>query len=66
MPEEEMGMELEELVSSDDLELLRAEADRRGMTLAEMAKHGIQTEFTRRTKPRSMQGTIQAFRRRTD
>lgn len=65
MPNEENeGMELMDLVDDEDLELLMREAKRRGMTLAEMAKHGIQQELTKRTMPKSMTGTLQAFRRR--
>lgn len=64
MPNECDGMELEGLVDGDELELLMREAKKRGMTLAELAKYGIQQEMARRTMPKSMQGTIQAFRRK--
>lgn len=63
MPEEQ-GMELGELLDPGELKLLEAEAAKRGMTPAELAKIGIQQELTRRTRPRAMSGTIQAFRRR--
>ncbi len=63
MPEEK-GMELGELLDPDEIRLLEAEAARRGMTLAELAKLGIQQELTRRTRPRAMTGTVQAFRRK--
>ncbi|WP_296257694.1 MULTISPECIES: hypothetical protein [unclassified Pseudomonas] len=63
MPEEK-GMELGELLDPEEIRLLEAEAAKRGMTLAELAKLGIQQELTRRTRPRAMTGTIQAFRRR--
>lgn len=63
MPEEQ-GMELGELLDPGELKLLEAEAAKRGMTPAELAKLGIQQELTRRTRPRAMTGTIQAFRRR--
>jgi hypothetical protein len=65
MPEEK-GMELGELLDPEELRLLEAEAARRGMTPAELAKLGIQQELTRRTRPRAMSGTIQAFRRTKD
>lgn len=64
MPEEQKGMDLDELLDPDELQLLIAEAAKRGMTPAELAKHGIQQELTRRTRPRAMSGTIQAFRRK--
>lgn len=63
MPDEK-GMELGELLDPEELRMLEAEAARRGMTPAELAKLGIQQELTRRTRPRAMSGTIQAFRRK--
>ncbi|SEP58164.1 hypothetical protein SAMN03159444_00119 [Pseudomonas sp. NFACC02] len=64
MPDEK-GMELSELLDPEEVKLLEAEAARRGMTPIELAKLGIQQELTRRTRPRAMTGTIQAFRRNT-
>lgn len=64
MPEEQKGMELDELLDPDELRLLEAEATKRGMTSVELAKLGIQQELTRRTRPKAMSGTIQAFRKR--
>ncbi|WP_442108715.1 hypothetical protein [Pseudomonas sp. NUPR-001] len=64
MPDERNGMALVDLLDGEDLELLKAEAARRGMTPEELAKLGMQQELTRRTRPRAMSGTIQAFRRR--
>jgi hypothetical protein len=63
MPEEK-GMELGELLDPDEIRLLEAEAAKRGMTPVELAKLGIQQELTKRTRPRAMSGTIQAFRRK--
>ena len=63
MPEEK-GMDLGELLDPEEIRLLEDEAAKRGMTLAELAKLGIQQELTRRTRPRAMSGTIQAFRRK--
>lgn len=63
MPENK-GMELGELLDPEELKLLEAEAAKRGMTPAELAKLGIQQELTRRTRPRAMSGTVQAFRKR--
>lgn len=64
MPDEK-GMELGELLDPEELELLEVEAAKRGMTPEELAKLGIQQELTRRTRPRAMTGTIQAFRKNT-
>ncbi|NMX64402.1 hypothetical protein HBO15_23620 [Pseudomonas sp. WS 5111] len=63
MPEEK-GMELGELLDPDEIRLLEAEAAKRGMNPAELAQLGIQQELTRRTRPRAMTGTIQAFRKK--
>lgn len=63
MPEKQ-GMELGELLDPEELKLLEAEAAKRGLSPAELAKLGIQQELTRRTRPRAMTGTIQAFRKR--
>lgn len=64
MPDEEKGMDLEGLLDGEEMELLKAEAARRGMTPVELAKHGIQQQITRRTRPKAMTGVIQAFRRK--
>jgi len=64
MPDEYQGMELGELLDPEELRLLEVEAAKRGMTPADLAKRGIQQELTRRTRPKAMSGTIQAFRRR--
>jgi hypothetical protein len=64
MPDEK-GMELGELLDPEELKLLEAEAAKRGMSPEELAKLGIQQELTRRTRPRAMTGTIQAFRKNT-
>jgi hypothetical protein len=63
MPEEK-GMELGDLLDPEELRLLEVEAAKRGMTPGELAKLGIQQELTRRTRPRAMTGTIQAFRKK--
>ncbi|WP_434672184.1 hypothetical protein [Pseudomonas sp. R1-15] len=63
MPEEK-GMDLWELLDPEEIQLLEAEAAKRGMTPIELAKLGIQQELTRRTRPKAMTGTIQAFRRK--
>ncbi|EIK96081.1 hypothetical protein PMM47T1_14015 [Pseudomonas sp. M47T1] len=64
MPDETSGIDLEELLDGDELELLKEEAARRGTTPAELAKSGIQQQITKRTKPKAMTGVIQAFRRK--
>lgn len=63
MPDEK-GMGLGELLDPEEIRLLETEAAKRGMTPVELAKFGIQQELTRRTRPKAMSGTIQAFRRK--
>ncbi|WP_280042007.1 hypothetical protein [Pseudomonas sp. Hg5Tf] len=64
MPDPQNGMALEDLLDGDDLVLLKEEAARRGITPEQLAKFGMQQELTKRTRPKAMNGTIQAFRRR--
>ncbi|MDD1966972.1 hypothetical protein NPS29_16710 [Pseudomonas putida] len=64
MPEQEQGMDLGDLIDDEDLLVLEEEAKRRGLTLAETAKFGMQRKLRERTRPKSMTGTIQAFRRK--
>jgi hypothetical protein len=64
MPDKDDAMDLEDLIDAADVDLLRAEAAKRGMTLAEMAKHGIQQKLTDRTRPKAMKGTVVVFRRK--
>jgi hypothetical protein len=63
MPDEK-GMDLGELLDPEEMQLLEAEAARRGMSPAELAKLGIQQELTRRTRPKAMTGVLQAFRKK--
>ena len=66
MPEIDEHMDLGDLIDDEDLKVLEEEAKRRGKTLAETAKFGMQKKLTERTRPKSMSGTIQAFRRRIE
>ncbi|MBA1234759.1 hypothetical protein G7Z98_09350 [Pseudomonas stutzeri] len=59
-------MDLEHLLNDEDLELLTHMAHELGIEPAELAKKGIQDTITKRTRPRSMPGTVQPFRRRAE
>lgn len=59
-------MALEHLLNDGDLELLTHMAHELGIDPAELAKKGIQDTITKRTRPRSMPGTVQPFRRRAE
>jgi hypothetical protein len=55
-------MTVGELVDGEDLEFLKALAAKRGVTIPELIKEGIQQVMRRRTRPKSMKGTLQSFR----
>ena len=64
MPDEHNGMDLESLLDGDELEQVRVEAGRRGVSAEQLAKIGIQQQIAQRTKPKAMTRKIQAFRRK--
>ena len=64
MPIEDVGTDIGELAEGEDLDFLKLVAAERGVPVERLAKHGIQKIFAQRTRPRSMSGTIQAFRRK--
>lgn len=64
MPDEHNGIDLESLLDGDELEQLKAEAERRGVSPEQLAKIGIQQQIVQRTKPKAMTGKVQAFRRK--
>lgn len=57
---------LEDLLDDRDRELLQEIAAELGTTPAQLAKQAIQETIAKRTRPRTMPGTVQPFRRRTD
>lgn len=63
MPERDSGMVLGELLDEQELKAFEAEAELRGLTVQQLAKVAIQQSITDRTRPRTMSGPIQAFRR---
>lgn len=56
-------LDVKDLVGDEDLEFLKEIAAKSGVSIGEIAKEGIQEIITKRTRPRPMPGTIQAFRR---
>ncbi len=64
MPQSEQGYRLDQLVDQEDLKLLEDIAALRGVNAEQLAKELIQKHIARRTKPPTMQGTVQPFRRR--
>jgi len=59
-------MALGRLLNDEDLEFLTELAKQLGLSPDQLAKKGIQDTITRRTRPRSMPGTVQPFRRRAE
>ncbi|SEJ53058.1 hypothetical protein SAMN04244572_04361 [Azotobacter beijerinckii] len=56
-------LDVEDLVGGEDLDFLREMATERGISPGEMAKEGIQEIIAKRTKPKTMPGKVQPFRR---
>ena len=59
-------MDLGQLLNDEDLEFLTELAKQLGLSPDQLAKKGIQDTITKRTRPRSMPGTVQPFRRRAE
>lgn len=59
-------MALEHLLNDEDLDFLAELARQMGVNPEQLAKKGIQDTITKRTRPRSMPGTVQPFRRRAE
>lgn len=57
-------LDVHDLAEGEDLEFVREMAVKNGISLGEMAKDAIQEVITKRTKPRTMPGPVQPFRRR--
>lgn len=64
MSEQDSGLVIGDLLDEEELEAFRKEAEFRGISLEELAKFAIQQAITDRTRPKTMSGTIQAFRAR--
>lgn len=60
MPDE---LSLRQVVDDDDLEFLEKTAAVLGITAEQLAKQLIERRIVEKTKPKSMSGTIQAFRK---
>lgn len=64
MSEQDSGLVIGDLLDGEELESFQKEAEFRGVSLEQLTKFAIQQEITDRTRPKTMSGTIQAFRRR--
>lgn len=63
MPETHDELSLRQLADEKDIELLRQAAKELGITPEQLAKEMIEKHIVARTRPKTMSGTIQPFRR---
>jgi EAL domain-containing protein (putative c-di-GMP-specific phosphodiesterase class I) len=63
MPETQDDLSLRQIADEEDIELLRQEAQALGITPEQLAKELIERHIVARTRPKTMTGTIQPFRR---
>lgn len=63
MPENHDDLSLRQIADEEDIELLQQEAKALGMTPEQLAKEMIERHIVARTRPKTMPGTIQPFRR---
>jgi len=64
MSEQDSGLVIGDLLDEEELKAFQKEAEFRGLSLEQLAKFAIQQAITDRTRPKTMSGTIQAFRKR--
>lgn len=63
MPENHDDLSLRQIADEEDIELLRQEAKTLGITPEQLAKEMIEKHIVARTRPKTMPGTIQPFRK---
>ena len=63
MPDNQDDLSLRQIADEEDIELLRLAAKELGITPGQLAKQLIEKLIVVRTRPPTMSGTIQAFRR---
>ncbi|EJM92441.1 hypothetical protein [Pseudomonas sp. GM67] len=63
MPENQDDLSLRQLADEEDIELLRQAAKELGIPPEQLAKELIEKHIVARTRPKTMSGTIQPFRR---
>lgn len=63
MPENQGDMSLRQIATEEDIELLRQAAKALGITPEQLAKEMIEKHIVARTRPKTMPGTIQPFRK---
>lgn len=63
MPEQESDLLLEQIADTEDIHFLRAVAAGRGISVEQLVKEEIEGLIVTRTRPETMTGTVQPFRR---
>lgn len=63
MPENQRGLLLEQIADEEDIQFLREAAAELGIPVEQLAKEKIEKLIVTRTRPKTMSGTVQSFRR---
>lgn len=63
MPEHQSGLLLEQIADEEDIQFLSEVAELLGIPIEQLAKERIEHLIVTRTRPKTMSGTVQPFRR---
>lgn len=63
MPENQSGLLLRQIADEEDIQFLSEVADHLGIPVEQLAKERIEKLIVTRTRPKTMSGTVQPFRR---
>jgi hypothetical protein len=63
MPENQCDLLLEQIADEQDIQFLREAAAELGIPIEQLAKERIEKLIVTRTRPKTMTGTVQPFRR---
>lgn len=63
MPENSSELSLRQIADVDDIEFLEQAAAAQGITTQQLAKDLIERHIVARTRPKTMPGTVQPFRK---
>ncbi len=63
MPETETDLLLRQIADEEDIQFLKEAAAELGITVQQLVKEKIEKHIVQRTRPKTMSGTVQPFRR---
>jgi hypothetical protein len=63
MPDNQSGLLLKQIADEDDIQFLSEVAECLGIPIEQLAKERIEKLIVTRTRPKTMTGTVQPFRR---